>query len=149
MSDIQPTDETLLAEFKELTERIGRAIAHREDIIEELERRGLRDRKLTGLEPVCNAVADVLGISRITVPPELGKRDRDETYWWTNTKSVGAIVKAFLLGTQRDSLRWQFYAASPQTALMLGSKLDPNDDTIDWVAECNRLADDIMERAKA
>ena len=43
-----------------------------------------------------------------------------------------------------NTARWMFYAKSPQTALMLGSKLDPNDETIDWVSECNRLADIIM-----
>lgn len=42
----------------------------------------------------------------------------------------------------QDAERWRYYASSPQTAAMLGSKLDPGDDTIDWVAECNRLCDE-------
>lgn len=42
--------------------------------------------------------------------------------------------------TLKDAERWRFFASSPQTALMLGSKLDPNDRTVDWIAECNRLA---------
>jgi hypothetical protein len=41
----------------------------------------------------------------------------------------------------QDAARWRFYCC-PQTALMLGSKCDPNDDSIDWRAEINRLADE-------
>jgi hypothetical protein len=42
---------------------------------------------------------------------------------------------------RRDAARWRFYCC-PQTALMLGSNCDPNDDSIDWRAEINRLADE-------
>ena len=42
-----------------------------------------------------------------------------------------------------DAMRWRVYATSPQTAMALGSKLDPNSQQ-DWVAECNRLVDDII-----
>jgi len=41
-----------------------------------------------------------------------------------------------------DAYRWRFYASSPQTALMLGSDRDPNDATVDWKVECDRLADE-------
>jgi len=40
-----------------------------------------------------------------------------------------------------DAGRWQWFASSPQTALMLGSDEHPLDETVDWGAECNRLAD--------
>jgi hypothetical protein len=42
---------------------------------------------------------------------------------------------------RKDAARWRFFC-NPQTALMLGSKYDPNDDSIDWRAEINRLADE-------
>jgi hypothetical protein len=42
-----------------------------------------------------------------------------------------------------DAERWRFYAG-PQTALMLGSQLDLCDPSVDWLAECNRLADKII-----
>lgn len=41
---------------------------------------------------------------------------------------------------RRDAERWQYFASCPQTALMLGSELDPNSDQ-DWEAECRMLAD--------
>lgn len=41
----------------------------------------------------------------------------------------------------RDAARWRHFASSPQTALMLGSELDPNAVGIDWRAECDRLLD--------
>lgn len=40
-----------------------------------------------------------------------------------------------------DAARWRNFASSPQTALMLGSLLNPNDPGVDWKAECDRLAD--------
>lgn len=42
-----------------------------------------------------------------------------------------------------DAARWRFYCCN-QTAMMLGSNLDPHDHSIDWVKECNRLADEII-----
>ena len=48
---------------------------------------------------------------------------------------------------EKDSERWRFYASNPQTALALGSKLDPNEDN-DWAAECNRLADGFIAHDK-
>ena len=45
-----------------------------------------------------------------------------------------------------DEERWKFYASSPQTALMLGSEKDPNDESVDWVEECNRLADGLIDK---
>lgn len=41
-----------------------------------------------------------------------------------------------------DAARWRYFAASPQTALMLGSKLDPYDGSVDWVQESSKLADE-------
>jgi hypothetical protein len=41
---------------------------------------------------------------------------------------------------REDAARWRFYCC-PQTALVLGSNCDPNDDSIDWREEINRLAD--------
>jgi len=36
--------------------------------------------------------------------------------------------------------RWLFYA-NAQTALYLGTDKDPNDETVDWLKECNLLVD--------
>lgn len=44
---------------------------------------------------------------------------------------------------QQDSARWRHFAGSAQTALILGSELDPNG-IHDWLTECNRLADKLM-----
>ena len=46
-----------------------------------------------------------------------------------------------------DAARWRYFASSPQTAILLGSRLDPNDTKVDWVSECNRLADAQMPNA--
>lgn len=46
----------------------------------------------------------------------------------------------------KNSARWLFYASSPQTALMLGSRLDPNDPNVSWVKECNKLADEYLTK---
>ena len=46
-----------------------------------------------------------------------------------------------------DAYRWRCYASSSQTALMLGSDKDPNDTTVDWKAECDRLADETMRKS--
>jgi hypothetical protein len=43
-----------------------------------------------------------------------------------------------------DAERWIHFTCN-QTALMLGSELDPNDDSVDWYAECNRLADSAIK----
>lgn len=48
---------------------------------------------------------------------------------------------------EKDANRWRWYAKSPQTALMLGSDLDPNGAGQDWSAECDRLADDLIRNA--
>lgn len=42
-----------------------------------------------------------------------------------------------------NAARWQHFADSPQTALMLGTELDPTSEQ-DWISECNRLADIAM-----
>ncbi len=42
-----------------------------------------------------------------------------------------------------DAARWRYFAQSPQTALMLGSELDPHSKH-DWLTECNKLADGLM-----
>jgi len=42
-----------------------------------------------------------------------------------------------------DAARWRHFAESAQTALMLGSELDPNSQQ-DWLTECNKLADELM-----
>lgn len=49
----------------------------------------------------------------------------------------------FSIADCEDAQRWRFFADSPQTALMLGSKLDPNDTTVDWIRETTRLADEV------
>lgn len=56
----------------------------------------------------------------------------------------GFCTSAALNSLGKDAARWQFFAKSAQTALMLGSDKDPNDDSVDWLEECNRLADDVM-----
>lgn len=40
---------------------------------------------------------------------------------------------------EKDAERWRFYCC-PQTALTLGTELDPNDQSVDWYKECSRLA---------
>lgn len=147
------TDDQLADELRELSYRIGKAISYREDLIEAMERRNMPALTLRGMQPVCDAVAARLGIEAPRVD-ELPRRDRDETFWWTNTSSIAAIVNLFRQDAMAaasdmepaDAERWRFYATSPQTALMLGSRLDPNDDSMDWKAECDRLADDIRSR---
>ena len=44
---------------------------------------------------------------------------------------------------QQEAARWRHFAGSAQTALILGSDLDPNG-IHDWLTECNRLADKLM-----
>ena len=44
-----------------------------------------------------------------------------------------------------DAKRWRYYADCPQTALMLGTELDPNSEQ-DWAAECSRLVDASLAR---
>jgi hypothetical protein len=39
-----------------------------------------------------------------------------------------------------DAERWRHFACA-QTALMLGTKRNPNDPLVDWLIECNELAD--------
>jgi hypothetical protein len=46
-----------------------------------------------------------------------------------------------------DAERWKYFACN-QTALMLGSKLDPNDKSINWLEECNKLADEVIYKAR-
>lgn len=43
-----------------------------------------------------------------------------------------------------DANRWRFFAASAQSALVLGSPLDPNS-SVDFKKECDRLIDAMME----
>lgn len=49
--------------------------------------------------------------------------------------------------TKKDAARWNFFASSPQTALMLGSKVDPNKKDFPWREECDRLADAALSAA--
>lgn len=58
-----------------------------------------------------------------------------------------SLFEALDEGGVRNARRWVFYASSPQTALMLGTKLDPNDNSVDWVKECNRLANAAMRQS--
>ena len=53
--------------------------------------------------------------------------------WW---------LKERLAKAREDAKRWRRFASSPQTALMLGSPLNPNLKIVDWVVECNRLIDE-------
>jgi hypothetical protein len=81
----------------------------------------------------------------------MNERDEFEVYWFNHepaapieTHSMAHARKAW--GENIDAKRWKHFASN-QTALMLGSDLDPNDETIDWLQECNRLADNlIMQR---
>lgn len=45
--------------------------------------------------------------------------------------------------TQKDADRWHFVACSPQTALMLGSNVDPNQKDFPWREEPDRLVDSL------
>lgn len=56
-------------------------------------------------------------------------------------KSELTTLSTTLQEREDDARRWSYFADSPQTALMLGSKLDPTDTSVNWVQECNRLAD--------
>ena len=44
-----------------------------------------------------------------------------------------------------NSERWNYFANSAQTALMLGSNIDQQTDQ-DWLTECNKLADAAIKR---
>lgn len=89
------SDADLDEELRQLSRRIMAAIQFREDLIEEMVRRGVRERRLYGLQAVVDAVA-----ARLELPaPQVGEaplRPRDETNWWTNTSSVAEIVRVFL-----------------------------------------------------
>lgn len=58
-------------------------------------------------------------------------------------KDALAYRDALVQRLEKSASRWEI-AISPQLALMLGSTLDPNDPMIDWIKECNRLADEIL-----
>lgn len=61
-----------------------------------------------------------------------------------NVKTDNTVIhnlRIELKKAKADAERWQFYCCG-QTAWMLGSKLDPNDENIDWYAECNKFADE-------
>jgi hypothetical protein len=82
------------------------------------------------------------------IQKQAGRGWRVETPQGTTTHRVLAEALGARLGTRVDPTadavdadRWRTYASSPQTALMLGSLLDPNDSTVDWIAECARLVD--------
>lgn len=67
---------------------------------------------------------------------------------WSHTIDFVGPIKALnaeIAELKKDSRRWKYYASSPQTALMLGSRKDPNDNTIDWVKVCEELADSAMK----
>lgn len=89
--------------------------------------------------------------------------------WWMGEGARGIepanmslVYKAFRAGWQAraqlntkptnndalDAERWRYFYNNAQTALMLGSNLDPNNDSIDWLEECNRLADSAMKEVK-
>jgi len=74
---------------------------------------------------------------------DYAEQNNPQTILIEETKRLNEITEF----TKKAEL-WDFYASSPQTALMLGSDLDPNDNTIDWVEESTKLANDIMERNK-
>ena len=63
--------------------------------------------------------------------------------WHQEVEAVNAEATRPCLAEEeaRDAKRWRIVAGSPQTAMMLGSTLDPTAESIDWLAECNRLAD--------
>lgn len=136
------TGEQLEAEFRQLTGRIAAALVSREDMIDEMVRRNMPNiRDLRGLRMVCKQIAEELNVVPPEYPEGLVTRERDETGFWTNIKSMAVIVRVFLDAMMQDAKRWRYYASSPQTALMLGSTLDPNDHSVDWAAESSRLAD--------
>ena len=57
-----------------------------------------------------------------------------------------ADAEARVRELEGDAQRWRVYASSPQTALQLGTDLDPNDGSVDWCAESSRLADVALAR---
>lgn len=89
-------DQDLLDALKVMSDRIGKAIKHREDIIEALHQRGLRERALLGLQVVVNAVAKEIGVIAPDCADKAPIRPRDETYFWVNIKSLAAVVTSFL-----------------------------------------------------
>lgn len=91
------SDGQVIDEYESLTRRIAGAIARREDLIEAMEAREIGDvRRLRGIKPVCDAIATELKIPAPRFPDIMPRRGRDETHFWTNTKSLAAIVGAFL-----------------------------------------------------
>lgn len=98
MDDIREmSDGQVIDEYETLTRRIAAAIERREDLIEAMEAREIGDvRRLRGIKPVCAAVAAELGIDSPQMPDIMPRRGRDETHFWTNTKSIAAIVSLFL-----------------------------------------------------
>jgi hypothetical protein len=83
-----------------------------------------------------------LAAERKALPPEDAERFVCLAHHHTNRWEEALCSAKYQLDEAReDAARWRFFC-NPQTALMLGSKCDPNDDSIDWRAEINRLADE-------
>jgi hypothetical protein len=83
-----------------------------------------------------------LAAARKALPPEDAERFICLTHPHNDRWEEALCSAKYQLDeTREDAARWRFYCC-PQTALMLGSNCDPNDDSIDWRAEINRLADE-------
>lgn len=69
----------------------------------------------------------------------------DATNKWTVKALFTAPIPTPSQEEALDAKRWRYYADCPQTALMLGTELDPNSEQ-DWAAECSRLVDASLAR---
>lgn len=69
---------------------------------------------------------------------ELANRTHSESEYLNEAR----MLRDEMAESMRDAKRWRYFADSPQTALMLGSELDPNS-AHDWAKECGILADEL------
>lgn len=80
-------------------------------------------------------------LRRATTPIANVTLSGDAEYWQERAQRAEA-----------DAERWRFFASSKQTALMLGSNIDPFTEEITkekLIAECNQLADAAIDAAIA
>lgn len=82
-------------QVKDLGHRILGLLREREDVIDELNRRGMNYRALIGLRVMVQKVAARLGVPMPDVDA-IPNRTRDETAYWVNDQSMAEIVRAFL-----------------------------------------------------
>jgi hypothetical protein len=94
MSDLKAIeDKVLRQETAALTNEIGVLIKRREDYIEEQYSRGLV-KGGSGLQPLADRVANILGLPAPKVAIE--ERKRDESGFWSSAQNIAYLVEAFI-----------------------------------------------------